>query len=156
MKKFRYEWHTHSHVDHPFGDLIWHLFWGIVIGFFLINAIISKSYWLLISSLMALVLFFHPTFYHPTTTSVIITEEGIEVDGKFYPWNKFAGFEIFKSPHRYYIFLVPKRKFGLGLHVPIDSEKVDIEKLREDLNYYLDEYQNAITFFDKIYRGLFP
>jgi hypothetical protein len=40
--------------------------------------------------------------------------------------------------------------------VPIDSEKVDIEKLREDLNYYLDEYQNAITFFDKIYRGLFP
>ena len=156
MPKFRYQWQTHSHVDHPFGDLLWHLFWGIVVGALLLFAIISKNFWLLITGLMALVLFFHPGFYQPVEVDVLLTEKGLELNGKFYPWQKFAGFEIFYSTHRPYIFLIPKKKYALGLHVPIDPEKVDLEKLRDDLNHFLDEYQNAITFFDKIYRGFFP
>jgi len=153
---FRHEWHTHSHVDHMFGDLLWHLFWGIVVGVMIISAIISKNYWLFITGLLALVVFFHPMFYEPVDVDVLITEEGIKVNDSFYHWENLAGFEIFYSAHRPYLFLIPKKRYSLGIQVPIDPEKVDLEKLKKDLNYFLDEYQNAVTFFDKIYRAFFP
>lgn len=156
MTKFNYHWKTHSHVKHPFGDLIWHLFWGIVIGIIIISSIVSKNYWLFITGLLALVLFFHPGFYEPVDVNVSITENGITVNQKFYPWDKFVGFEIFNSTHRPYIFLIPKKRFDIGLHIPINPEEVDLENLKNDLNHFLDEYQNTVTFFDKIYRAFFP
>lgn len=156
MPKLFYQWRTQSHVDHPFGDLIWHLFWGIVVGIIIISAIISKNYWLLITGLISLVLFFHPGFYQPVDVDVVINEEGIKLNGKLHPWTEFIGFEVFHSTHRPYVFLIPKKRYYLGLHIPVDSEKVDLVKLRDDLNYFLDEYQNTVTFFDKIYRSFFP
>ncbi len=154
-KEKLFHWHTKSHIDHFYGDLIWHLFWGIVVGICLITSIITKNFWLLITGLMALILFFHPKFYQETELDITINEEGVEINNRFHPWKEFAGFEIFHSAYRSYIFLIPAKTFSFGIHIPVD-EHLNLEEIKKIFNKYLDEYENAVGIFDKIYRGFFP
>jgi hypothetical protein len=51
MKEIK--WKTYSHLDHPYGDLLWHLFCGIIVGGTLIWAILAHDFWLLIISFIA-------------------------------------------------------------------------------------------------------
>ncbi|MEM5803091.1 MAG: hypothetical protein QXO57_04015 [Candidatus Aenigmatarchaeota archaeon] len=155
-EKKSHHWHTKEHLDHNYGDLAWHLFWGIVVGVTVTVAIITKNFWLLITGLMALILFFHPKFYETRGLDITINESGIEINGVSHPWKEFIGFEIFHSQKRSYIFLIPNRIFSIGLTIPVDSDKIDLEEIRKMLNKYLDEYENAVGFLEKIYRGLFP
>ena len=78
------KWKTYNHIHHPYGDLLWHLFWGMVVGATLIWAILSYDFWLLIISFIALIFFFHPKFYEPKLMEIKITEEGVFINKKFF------------------------------------------------------------------------
>jgi len=148
------KWKTYSHLDHPYGDLLWHLFWGIIVGGTLVWAILAHDFWLLIISLIALIFFFHPKFYEPKLIEIKMNDQGIFVDQKFYPWKKFYAFEIFDNGLRKFIFLFPN-KISFGLHFPIEEFFVDENEIRDFLKNFLTENQSKVPFIDKIYRSFF-
>jgi hypothetical protein len=148
------KWKTYSHIYHPYGDLIWHLFWGIVVGGTLIWAILSQDFWLLVISFLALIFFFHPKFYEPRLMEIKINEEGIFIDKKFYPWKKFYAFEIFNNGLRKFIFLFPN-KLSFGLHFPLEEFFVSEEEVRNFIKKFLEEHKGRIPILDKLYRSFY-
>jgi hypothetical protein len=148
------KWKTYSHIHHPYGDLIWHLFWGIVVGATLIWAILARDFWLLVISFLALIFFFHPKFYEPKLMEIKINEKGIFIDKKFHPWKKFYAFEIFDNGLRKFIFLFPKR-FSFGLHFPLEEFFVSEEEVRNLIKKFLEEYQGKVPILDKLYRSFY-
>jgi hypothetical protein len=148
------KWKTYSHIQHPYGDLIWHLFWGIIIGATLIWAFLVRDFWLLVISFLALIFFFHPKFYEPKLMEIKMNEEGIFIDKKFYPWKKFYAFEIFDNGLRKFIFLFPKR-FSFGLHFPLEEFFVSEEEVKNFIKQFLEEYQGKVPILDKLYRSFY-
>jgi hypothetical protein len=148
------KWKTYSHIHHPYGDLIWHLFWGIVVGSTLIWAILARDFWLLVVSFLALIFFFHPKFYEPKLMEIKMNEEGIFIDKKFYPWKKFYAFEIFDNGLRKFVFLFPN-KFSFGLHFPLEEFFVSEEEVRNFMKKFLEEYQGKVPILDKLYRSFY-
>ncbi len=153
-QKIKMRWKTYSHLHHPYGDLLWHLFWGIIIGITIIMAILNNDFWLLIVSFLALIFFFHPVFYEPRLMDIKLTEKGIYIDKKFYPWEKFYAFEIFDNGFRKFIFLFTKR-ISFGLHFPLEEFFVNEAEVREFLKQFLEEYQGKVPITDKLYRSFF-
>ena len=148
------KWKTYNHIHHPYGDLLWHLFWGMVVGATLIWAILSYDFWLLIISFIALIFFFHPKFYEPKLMEIKITEEGVFINKKFYPWKKFYGFEIFSNSYRKFVFLLPNN-FSFGLHFPLEEFFVSEEEVRNFIKQFLEEYQGKVPVLDKLYRSFY-
>jgi hypothetical protein len=148
------KWKTYSHIHHPYGDLIWHLFWGIVIGATLIWALLRADFWLLVISFLALIFFFHPKFYEPKLMEIKINEEGIFIDKKFHPWKKFYAFEIFDNELRKFIFLFPN-KLSFGLHFPLEEFFVSEEEVRNFIKQFLEERQGKVPILDKLYRSFY-
>jgi len=148
------KWKTYSHIYHPYGDLIWHLFWGVVIGATLVWAISARDFWLLVVSFLALIFFFHPKFYEPKLMEIKMNEKGIFIDKKFYPWEKFHGFEIFSNELRKFVFLFPN-KISLGLHFPLEEFFVSEEEVRNFMKKFLEEYQGKVPFLDRLYRSFY-
>jgi hypothetical protein len=148
------KWKTYSHIHHPYGDLIWHLFWGIVVGGTLIWAILSRDFWLLVISFLALIFFFHPKFYEPKLMEIKMNEKGIFIDKKFYPWKKFYAFEIFDNGLRKFVFLFPKR-FSFGLHFPLEEFFVSEDEVKDFMKKFLEEYQGKVPILDKLYRSFY-
>jgi hypothetical protein len=148
------KWKTYSHIYHPYGDLIWHLFWGIVVGISLVLGILNSDFWLLVISFLALIFFFHPKFYEPKLMEIRMNEDGIFIDKKFYPWKKFYGFEIFDNGFRKFIFLLPNG-FSLGLHFPLEEFFVSEDEVRNFMKKFLEEYQGKVTILDKLYRSFY-
>jgi hypothetical protein len=154
MPPFELRWKTYNHIQHFYGDLIWHLFWGIIIGILFIQAILNFDFWLLVINIIALVFFFHPGFYEPKLMDIRLTNEGVFIDKKFYSWEKFVAFEIFDNGFRKFVFLVPKG-ISLGIHFPIEEFFVSEEEVRKALKQILEEAKGSVPLFDKIYRALF-
>jgi hypothetical protein len=148
------KWKTYSHIQHPYGDLIWHLFWGIIIGATLIWAFLARDFWLLVISFLALIFFFHPKFYEPKLMEIKMNEEGVFIDKKFYPWKKFYAFEIFDNGLRKFVFLFPKR-FSFGLHFPLEEFFVSEEEVKNFIKQFLEEYQGKVPILDKLYRSFY-
>jgi hypothetical protein len=148
------KWKTYSHIHHPYGDLIWHLFWGIVIGGTLIWAILRADFWLLVISCLALIFFFHPKFYEPKLMEIKMNEKGIFIDKKFYPWKKFYAFEIFDNGLRKFVFLFPKR-FSFGLHFPLEEFFVSENEVKDFMKKFLEEHQGKVPILDKLYRSFY-
>ena len=147
-------WKTYSHIQHPYGDLLWHLFWGIIIGATLIWAIINHDFWLLIITFIALVFFFHPKFYEPKLMDIKINDKGIYINKKYYPWKDFYGFEIFNNGYRKFIFLFPN-KLSFGLHFPLEEFFISEEEVKNFLNKFLEERQGKVPILDKLYRSFY-
>lgn len=154
IPQFSLTWTTTSHDEHPYGDLLWHLFWGIVIGFSISYAIISKDFLYLVISLIALFFFFHPIFYEEKELKIRIDESGIYIDDKKYNWENIIGFEIAKIKNKFYLYFVPKHILTVGPLIPIE-DYLDPEDIRKQLRKFLDEYEEAIAFWDLIYRKYF-
>lgn len=152
MKELR--WKTFTHIYHPYGDLLWHLFWGIIVGIVFVTAIFRFDYWLLVVGLIALVFFFHPGFYEPRILDIRLNEEGVYVNKKFYPWSDYSHFEIFENSYRKFIFLVPK-KLSVGVHFPLEEFFVSEKEVKEFLSKFLEETSGSVPIFDKIYRDIF-
>jgi hypothetical protein len=147
-------WKTYNHIYHPYGDLIWHLFWGIIVGATFVWAIFHQDFWLLIISILALIFFFHPKFYEPKLIEIIINEKGVYIDGKFYPWKKFSGFEIFDNGVRKFIFLFPNKP-SFGIHFPLEEFFVSENEVKNFIKNFLEEYQNKVPILDRIYRSFY-
>jgi hypothetical protein len=148
------KWKTYSHIYHPYGDLVWHLFWGIIVGGTLIWAILRADFWLLVISFLALIFFFHPKFYEPKLMEIKMNEEGIFIDKKFYPWKKFYAFEIFDNGLRKFVFLFPKR-FSFGLHFPLEEFFVSEDEVKDFMKKFLEEHQGKVPILDKLYRSFY-
>ncbi|GIW65133.1 MAG: hypothetical protein KatS3mg093_112 [Candidatus Parcubacteria bacterium] len=151
---FEIKWKTYTHINHPYGDLIWHLFWGIVIGIFSAYAIFYHDYWLLIINIIALIFFFHPKFYEPRLITVKLNSQGIQLDKNFYSWNKFSHFEVFENGRRKFIFLLPT-KLSVGIHFPLENFFVDDEEVIAVLKKFLKETKDSVPIFIRIYRAFF-
>lgn len=151
---FEIKWKTYTHIDHPYGDLVWHLFWGIIIGIFSAYAIFYHDYWLLIINIIALIFFFHPKFYEPRLMTIILNNQGIQIDKKLYPWNRFSHFEVFENGRRRFIFLLPNR-LSVGVHFPLEDFFVDDEKVIDALKKFLKETKDSTPVFIRVYRNFF-
>jgi hypothetical protein len=151
---FRFSWRTLSHYNHPYGDLLWHLFWGVVVGGSIIYSIIVKDFLFLIISFFALIFFFHPFFYEPTELRIVIDKRGVELNNSLYSWEDFDGFELIHNGDRHILVLISKHTFHHGVHLPLE-DYVDLENLRLTLRQFLREYANAVTIFDRWYRNIF-
>lgn len=151
---FELKWKTYTHINHPYGDLIWHLFWGIIIGIISAYAIFYHDYWLFIISLIALVFFFHPKFYEPRLMTIKLNAEGIQIDQKFYPWTKFSHFEVFENKQRRFIFLIPKR-LSTGIHFPLENFFIEDEEIINAFKKNLIQTNNSVPIFIRIYRIFF-
>ncbi len=154
IPKFEYSWTTLSHYEHPYGDILWHLFWGIVVGASILYSIIVKDFLYLVISFIALFFFFHPAFYEPKELRIKINNEGLYVNNKFYKWDDILGFEIFQGGDRYFIYFVPKGFMKIGQSIPLEFY-LDVEEIRETLNQFLDEYEESIPLWEIWYRKFF-
>ncbi len=154
VPKFHFSWNTLSHYEHPYGDLFWHLFWGIVIGASIIYAIITKDFLYLIISLIGLFFFFHPIFYEPIELRIRLNEEGVYINNKFYSWDDIVGFEIFHEGDRAFIYFVPKGFLKIGPVIPLEMY-LNIDEVRSYLIQFLDEYENSIPLWEIFYRRFF-
>ena len=153
-ENFELKWKTYSHIQHPYGDLLWHLFWGIIIGILIITAILNHDFWLLVIASIALVFFFHPEFYKPKLIDVKLTEKGVYLNTKFYPWKKFYAFEIFDNGFRKFIFLFTKR-VSFGIHFPLEEFFVSETEVRDFLKQFLEEHQGKVPLTERLYRNFF-
>jgi len=151
---FNYSWTTLSHYEHPYGDLLWHLFWGVVIGASIVYAIVVKDFLYLVISFIGLFFFFHPFFYEPTELRIRLNEEGIYINNKFYSWDEIMGFEIFFAGDRNFIYFVPKEFFKIGPVVPLETY-LNADEIREHLIQFLDEYEESIPLWEIVYRRFF-
>lgn len=154
IEPFEFKWKAYSHIYHPYGDLLWHLFWGVITGASLIYAFYQYDYWFFIISLGAIIFFFHPKFYEPKLMEIEINQTGVKINNKFYNWNMFYGFEIFDNGFRKFIFLLPNN-FSLGLHFPLEEFFVSEKEIKEILSKFLKEYKNSVPIFDRVYRAFF-
>lgn len=154
-EKFELKWVTYNFIFHPFGDILWHLFMGILVGGSLIYAILTTDYWLLVVSIIGIFFFFHPIFYKPHVLKIVINNDGVFINDRRYPWNSFLGFEVFSNGIRSYIYFISQRTIGFGFDIPIEEFFISIEDIKEKLNIYLDEYQNSIPLIHRIYRYIF-
>lgn len=144
-------WKTYNYINHPFGDLVWHLFWGIVVGIFIVYSIIFHDFWGWVIGAIALIFFFHPLFYEPRILDITLGENGLYINNNFYSWEKFYAFEIFTNSYRKYIFLFP-RNFSFGLHFPLEEFFVSEQEIKEFVSRYLKEVQGEVPLSDRIYR----
>ncbi|MER3407151.1 MAG: hypothetical protein C4278_01875 [Patescibacteria group bacterium] len=154
-EKFEVKWAAYNFIVHPFGDLLWHLFWGIVLGISIAYFIFNLDYWGLVLSLIALIFFFHPFFYKPKLMEIKINNEGIFINNKKYNWTDFDGFEIFSNGLRTYVYFLPANPLSFGFSVPIEEFFVDKEDVRKALNVYLDEYKNVVPIGEILFRTFF-
>lgn len=154
VPEFRFSWQTLSHYSHPYGDLLWHLFWGVVVGGSIIYAVIAKDFLLLVISFFALIFFFHPFFYEPTELKIVVDKRGTTLNNRLYAWEDFEGFEVIHNGDRYILVLIPKSALHHGVHLPLEDH-VALDELRLTLRQFLREYANATTVFDRWYRNIF-
>lgn len=154
MNEEEIKWKTYEHISHPYGDLLWHLFWGIIIGILIISAILNHDFWLLVIALISLIFFFHPNFYEPKIINIKLNQKGIYLNNKFYSWKKFYAFEIFDNGIRKFVFLFPN-KLSFGVHFPLEEFFIDEEKVRLFLKKFLKENKGKIPIIEKIYRSFF-
>lgn len=152
--KFNFKWSTLSHYKDPYGDILWHIFWGIVVAVSIIYSIIIKDFLFLIISLIALIFFFHPFFYENIELFISLDSTGIKVNENFYKWDEFMGFEIFSNGERYLIYLIAKQPLHFGLTLPLENY-LPIEEIRATLREFLDEYTNAVPAWERWYRNFF-
>ncbi|GIW66189.1 MAG: hypothetical protein KatS3mg095_0087 [Candidatus Parcubacteria bacterium] len=151
---FNFKWTSLSHYDDPYGDILWHIFWGIIIFISVIYSIITKDFLFLILTLISLIFFFHPFFYQSIELDIELNTRGIKVNENFYKWEEFKGFEIFYNGDRYLIYFISKQPFHLGLTLPLEPY-LSIKEIRETLREIFDEYINAVPWWEKWYRNFF-
>ncbi|KKS19201.1 MAG: hypothetical protein UU76_C0003G0004 [Parcubacteria group bacterium GW2011_GWC1_41_7] len=153
---FELHWETLNHLDHPYGDTMWHLFWGVVSGASLVYAIVVKDFLFLIISLFGAIFFFHPVFYEEEKLSIVLNKEGVFINKRFHPWTEFEGFEIFETDHREYLYFLPKTafRFGFGIMMPL-SDYTPLDKVRTTLRQFLDEYEDSLSYLDRWYVSIF-
>lgn len=154
IPEFSLSWTTASHDEHPYGDLMWHLFWGIVIGFSILYSIISKDFLYLVISLIALFFFFHPIFYEEKEIKIKIDQTGIYINDKKHSWEDIIGFEILKIKNRFYLYFIPKHFLAVGPCLPLE-DYFSPEEIRGILRKFLDEYENSVALWEIIYRKYF-
>ncbi len=155
IPSFSFSWVTTSHDEHPYGDILWHLFWGVVVGASILYSIIAKDFLFLVISFIALFFFFHPIFYETKELKIVLNQEGISINNKKYTWDEIIGFEIFKIEDKYYLYFVPKHIFTIGAIIPIEEFLIDMEELRKTLREFLDEYEEAVPKWELMYRRFF-
>lgn len=147
-------WKTYSHIFNPYGNLIWHLFWGIVLGICYVLAILNYDFWLLVFSILALIFFFYPDFYKPQLLEIKLTKDGFFIDEKFYPWIDFTHFEIFGNEFRKFVY-ISSEKTKRGVHFPLEEFFVSEEKVKSFISQFLKEKTDLVPFLDKLYRNIF-
>lgn len=155
IPEFSFSWLTTSHDEHPYGDILWHLFWGIVIGASILYSIISKDFLFLIISFIGLFFFFHPIFYEKTDLRISISNQGVIINDSKYSWDEIRGFEILKIGDKFYLYFIPKNIFMLGPIIPLEEFTVNIDEIRKTLGGFLDEYENAVPKWEILYRTFF-
>lgn len=154
LEEFNISWNTLNHYEHPYGDILWHLFWGIIIGGSIIFSIIANDFLFLIIALFALIFFFHPFFYETDALSVSLTNRGIKINNRFHSWGEYDGFEFFHNGSRYFMHLIPQVFTRFGLTIPLD-DFVSREEIRTIARQFLKEYSGAVSIFDRLYRYIF-
>lgn len=154
MPDFSFKWSTVSHYEDPYDNPLWSISWGIVVVGSIIYSIIFKDFLFLIISFMGLIFFFHPIFYVPNMINIEINKNCINYNGKIYKWEDIEGFEIFNDGIRNCIYFVFKNKLHPGFSVPLE-DYISLEDLRATLKKFLSEYEDAVPFYEKLFRNLF-
>jgi len=116
----------------------WYIVAIIVMGLFLIYAILTKNILFAIILVLAAFITVVQSFQKPQMIHAAITESGIMVGEKFYPYDELAGFwVIYNPPLAKLLYLDFKNSIKKSL--PIALVDVDPVEVRDILSQYLEE-----------------
>lgn len=133
------------HVHWQFPDyvnrrktIVWYVAIGGVLAFCLIYAISTANYlFAVIMGISAFILVFQQ-FQAPRSVPVVVGEDGVIIDRRFYPYKALKSFSIiYEPPHSKYLFLDFQSAVKGSISVPLGD--MNPLTLREVLLNYIEE-----------------
>jgi len=115
----------------------WYIWSGIAIGFFLLYSVLTHNYifgLIIIISALTIVMFQRSN----NEVEFAITEDGLQVNDKFYEYRALSNFYIIYIPPSVKVLYIEPKSI-LSPRIPIRLEDQDPVKVRQVLLDYLDE-----------------
>ena len=130
----------------------WYL-WAILIATALGAYLVYRQDWLRLAVLVMVAITTGLTLrMRPREFEHRLTDQGVGVGKKFYPYKDFSGFAILISPEGAKLVLSPVRKLGPALSLQLGG--ADVEKIRAVLSEYLEEKEMDEDLLDRMNRAL--
>lgn len=134
-----------SHVEWQFPEFAkeersraWYIAAAVILGLLLLFAVYTANFLFAIILLLSVFVIVYQFFQAPRNVPVVIGEDGIIVDKRFYPYKELKSFWIiYEPPHSKYLYLDFKSQIKKSLPVPL--EDANPLAVREALLNYLIE-----------------
>jgi hypothetical protein len=136
-------WKTLEHVHRPrTKDWYWSLglvaIAGIIIAILISNALIG----LMVAIITFTVLLY--TFHPPITLQIGVTEDGIKINNKLYPFENIHAYDIHDYKDETSLFIVLKEGFSPILIIPINQDIIAIDDIHEVFQEFIpQEHMNT-------------
>jgi hypothetical protein len=90
----------------------------------------------------------------PKEIDVVLNEDGVRIEKFFYPYRTLESFWVEEHPHRTRILIKSQRLIMPYIVVPIETNAVEIEKVKKYLSRYLPEVFHSESIFHRIMEYL--
>jgi len=118
----------------------------------LLIAIFSKDPLMIITFVLAIVMFFIVAVREPKKIQISFDDRGIQIKGKIYPYHEFESFWIIYNPPINYISLKNHKKFSRPIKLLLESQNPVI--IRQYLKEHLPEVEQKESFIEILERIL--
>ncbi len=124
------------------------------VGFFIVTAalgviaVLLDTWSFLILVILSAIAILINSIRPPRKLHYMIDEKGITEEKKFHSYDEFRAFGILKEDNNYFAFLIPKKRFGLGLKVYFPEGKG--EAIVDQLGNHLTMQDITPDFLDKL------
>jgi hypothetical protein len=142
-----YQWQASEYVHHVKGP-IWYVALAVV-TLVLMGGAILAHYWLAVGAfLVAGVAMGVYAGKPPRTLTYELTKDGIEIEGKAYPYDLFRSYGVVKEPEWHTIDLEPTKRFSPRLEVLFRVEDLDV--VTDHLNLHLPRTDRDPDFIEQL------
>lgn len=118
----------------------WYLIGGVMCAMAIVYGVMTGAWSLSLTFGMIAGLYFLTRNESHRDHSIVISEVGVEFDGKFHPWNELKEFWILNAPGYSELHLEPKKHFRP--EITIQTGTTDPYILRDVLSLYLPQNPN--------------
>lgn len=133
------------HIEWDFPEFVqevrsraWYIGFTLVLAALLIYAIITANYLFAIILVLSVFIIVYQFFQKPRLIPVVIGEDGIILDKKFYPYKILRSFAIiYEPPLTKFLYIDFKADFKKSMPIPL--EDINPIKVREYLLNYIEE-----------------
>lgn len=103
--------------------------------------VLTGQYFVSIIVILGAIVIYQLAHQEPEVMPVIFTPQGINFNGKLYPFDRLKSFWIIESAKHSRLHLQPIDRFATSVSIPSASE--DSDKIRDLLRHYLPERHDA-------------